>query len=151
VAAIALHAGSWSILQITEHVAFVERAMLTRLRESEQNLNPPNRERDDVILRTALDRSRQLQAPERAHPTGRYGTLLEARAAVKQGREESIAFIKSYPEDLRTRWVKHPLTELDGYQLVMLMSNHLLRHIGQIEEIEKSPAYQAALEQKAAN
>jgi len=150
-AAVSPREGCWSILQITEHLTIVEYSLMKRLREGEINQNPPSLERDDLIYKAALDRSKPRTAPEFAHPTGRFATLADARAELKKRRQESIVFIESNTEDMRKKWVKHPLTEMDGHQLILLMSNHLLRHVSQIEEIKASLAYKNALEQKAAS
>jgi len=136
----------WSILQIAEHVAVVEAGGLERLLERESNPGPPDYALDRYVAAAALDRSKPRIAPERVHPAGRFGTLAEACAELKNRRQETIAFIESNTEDLRTKWVNHPLTDMDGHQLILFLSNHLLRHAAQIEEIKNCPAYKAALE-----
>ena len=149
--AIAPREGCWSMLQITEHLTITEYGMIKRLRESGTNPNPPDRDRDQLIVNAVVDRSNTRNAPEHAHPAGRFTSLSDARAELKKRRLETIAFIESNVEDLRVKWVKHPFTDLDGHQLILLMSNHWVRHIAQIEEIKNSLAYKAALEQKAAS
>jgi uncharacterized damage-inducible protein DinB len=150
-ATVSLREGSWSILQITEHLTLVERGMIKRLRESGGNLNPLDTARDQAILNGTVDRSKPRNAPEHVLPQGRYPSLAEAKAELKQRRQENIAFVESYAGDLRAKWVKHPVGEMDGHQLILLMSSHLLRHVAQVEEIKNSPAYKTALEQKAAS
>ena len=148
---IAPREGGWSILQITEHLTITEYSMMKRLRESGSNPNPPDRDRDQLIVNAAVDRSNTRKAPEHAHPAGSFTSLLDARAELKKRRLETIAFIEANGEDLRAKWVKHPFSDMDGHQLILLMSNHWVRHIAQIEEIKNSPAYKAALGQKAAS
>ena len=142
--AIALREGSWSILQITEHLTITEYGMMKRLRESGANPDPPDRARDQFIVNAAVDRSNTRNAPEHAHPAGRFTSLSDARAELKKRRLETIAFIEANGEDLRAKWVKHPFSDMDGHQLILLMSNHWVRHIAQIEEIKNCQAYKAA-------
>ncbi len=145
-AGVSLHQGCWSILQIAEHVAVVEAGAMKRLSDGENNPNPPDYAKDQFVMSAALDRSIPRTAPERVHPAGRFATLAEACAELKKRRQENIVFIEANTQDLRKKWIHHPLTDMDGHQLMLLLSAHLLRHAAQIEEIKSSPAYKAVLE-----
>jgi len=143
--------GRWSIRQVTEHLALVESGTLKRLREASANANPPDMARDEVVLKAAIDRSTPRNAPERARPTDRFLSLTEARAELHQRRQESVAFVASDSEDMRKKWVNHPLGDMDGHQLVLLLCQHMHRHVSQIDEIKQSAAYHAVSNQKAAS
>jgi|HubBroStandDraft_6_1064221.scaffolds.fasta_scaffold126774_2 uncharacterized damage-inducible protein DinB len=150
-AAVSPAEGCWSIRQVTEHLILVEAGTLKRLREASANANPPDMARDELVLKAAIDRSTPRNAPERARPTDRFLSLTEARSELQQRRQESIAFVASDTEDMRKKWVNHPLGDMDGHQLVLLLCQHMHRHVMQIDEIKQSAAYRAASNQKAAS
>ena len=133
--------GCWSILECAEHVAVAERQMLTmwvKLAAPGQT----DRGVDHRIASGIADRRRKDVAPERSRPTGRYTTLAEAIRDFASNRDNTIAYLESYTEDLRSMTVAHPLVgTIDGYQLFLLMAGHAERHAAQIEEIQGHPAY----------
>ncbi len=159
-AAVSPSEGRWSILQITEHMALAESGVVKRLQGAPANdnpadINPPDiaadHAADQLILTIAVDRSSPRNAPERLYPAGRFQSLSEARTELQRRRRENVAFIASNSEDLRKKWIKHPLREMDGHQLVLLLCQHMHRHISQIDEIKKSAAFRAVSNQKAAS
>ena len=140
--------GSWSILECAEHVAVAERLMLTmwvKLAAPGQT----DRNIDHRIASGIVDRSRKDVAPERSRPTGRYTALADAVRDFASSRDNTIAFLEGYTEDLRSKTVTHPLFGvIDGFQLFLLMAGHAERHAAQIEEIMASPAYPARVRSK---
>ena len=65
--------GSWSILDCVEHMVASERYLLTRLHAAEHADQPFEKSRrEGKIARLAADRSRRIEAPEQAHPKGRF-------------------------------------------------------------------------------
>jgi uncharacterized damage-inducible protein DinB len=129
--------GGWSILECVEHVALAERGMLRMTQKAPDGAQPVDLERDAKILKFGGDRSRKAESPEVALPTGRYATLAEAAGQFRQNREQTIAYVSETTEQaLRKKAVPHPLAGmLDGYQILLLMSVHPERHIGQIAEL----------------
>jgi hypothetical protein len=143
-AAVCPDVGCWSVLQIIEHLGITERGMFGRLETAEANDAAPNLAFDERISQIGRDRSSKRSAPERVHPKGKFTSGREALADFRSARQESIAFIERSNDDLRKKKVHHPLGEMDGHQLFLLMAAHVERHARQIEEAKASPAYQAA-------
>lgn len=136
--------GCWSILDCAEHVAVAERQMLA-LWEKTATPGQGDPANDARVLAIGGDRSQKQKAPERAAPTGRFATLVEAVENFKANRDRTVAFVQQTKENLREKAVVHPLvSKLDGCQLLTLMALHAERHAGQIEEIKAHPALRAA-------
>jgi hypothetical protein len=136
---------AWSIMDCAEHVCLVEELMATSLGKRRPTNASPDLEKDAVIHKIALDRSRKIVAPERLKPTGRYHSLKEAADAFLAARERTLAFVESLGEDLRQSTCWHPLGIFDTHQFVRIMALHPERHAGQIQEIKNGAAYRAAL------
>jgi len=137
--------GAWSIMDCAEHICIAEELMSVSLRKRRPTEAAPDLQRDAVIRKIALDRSRKIVAPDRAKPTGRYKSLAEAANAFRSAREQNIALIESLGEDLRRSTCLHPLGVFDTYQFVRIMALHPERHAAQMEEIKNSAAYLAAI------
>jgi hypothetical protein len=143
-AAVCPDTNCWSILQIAEHLGMTERGMFSRLAVAEAKTTEPDYAMDQKISHIGRDRSGKRNAPERAHPTGKFASIKDALANFQRARQETIDFLQNSTEDLRKKKVIHPLAEMDGHQLFLLMSAHAERHAAQVEEVKKSPAYLAS-------
>jgi hypothetical protein len=148
-AAVCPDASCWSILQIAEHLGITERGMFGRLGVAEANAEEPNLAFDETITHIGRDRSSKRNAPQRVHPTGKFASITAALDHFRQARRETIDFVEQNTEDLRKKKVIHPIGEMDGHQLFLLMSAHAERHAKQVEEVKVSPAYQAAQQRRA--
>jgi hypothetical protein len=143
-AGVKLNDGSWSILQVAEHVATVEHRMLRGIQMAQQKTSALDFERDAKIASAVRNRENKLNAPEMVVPKGRWFTLAECAEAFRQSRTNTIEFVRT-AENLRGRSFPHPLLgEIDGCQALLVMASHAERHVGQIEEIKQSAAYKAA-------
>src|ERR1700761_7913841 len=72
----------WSILDCVEHVVITEGYLLSRLQAATLTDQPFEKwRRETKIAGLASDRTRRIEAPEQAHPHGRYRTLNDALAA----------------------------------------------------------------------
>jgi uncharacterized damage-inducible protein DinB len=74
--------GGWSALECVEHIATVEALSLRRL--TTQSVEVPqelSREREPVLYARIATRRQKVEAPEIAHPKGRYTTVGEAVGA----------------------------------------------------------------------
>ena len=136
---------AWSIMDCAEHVCLVEELMAISLEKRKPTKAAPDLEKDTVIHKIALDRSRKIAAPERAKPTGRYPGLKEAADDFLASRERNIAFLESLGEDLRQSTCLHPLGIFDTHQFVRIMAWHPQRHADQIQDIKNGAAYRAAM------
>ena len=137
--------GCWSVLQIAEHVAAAEHGMFRAIELSTDKSTPPDYAADPKIAADAANRENKFQAPERAHPKGRWKTLAECTEAFKQARLRTIDFAKT-AEGLRGKLIQHPLFgPVDAHQCLLIMAGHAERHALQIEEIKQGAAYVAAV------
>jgi DinB superfamily len=143
--------GCWSVLGVVEHITLSDRGMWKRYLNAGPNAGSINLNADKSIQEVGRDRNLKLQAPDHVHPAGRFASLAEGLREYRQTRAEIAAFIEGSSEDFRRKLVQHPVAEMDGHQLFLLIAAHSDRHAMQIEEIKKSSAYRAALNQKAAS
>jgi uncharacterized damage-inducible protein DinB len=123
----------WSVLDCAEHVATAERGLLAGFRKAAPADGTGVSELEAKILAQGANRSRRVEAPERARPSGRFGSLAEAVTAFQHAREETIRFVESCTTDLRACTVPHPLRgQVTGYECLLLIVMHPIRHAGQI-------------------
>jgi hypothetical protein len=137
----------WSIAECAEHIALSE----DFIREIVENkiLTAPARSEavtdlkalDEKVRKMIVDRSFKAKAPEPLAPTRRFATPEAALAKFQEGRNKTIALAKSR-QDLREHAVPHPaLKELDGYQWLLYLSGHTMRHTAQIQEVKAHPGF----------
>src|SRR5260370_39124290 len=136
--------GQWSILDTVEHLTVAETTMLRRLKDPRfpRSADAPNRE--EAFVRGVADRSRKMESPEGACPTGRFANLEEAAAQFQAARLSTIVFVEQSNENLRATGVRHPhpaVGEVSTFEMVIIMAKHAERHALQIEEIKNSPAF----------
>jgi uncharacterized damage-inducible protein DinB len=135
----------WSIEECVEHVVLVEAGLLMRLtQESTPAEHVERPERQAELRKLGFERTDKRQAPERARPTGRFGSLTKALEQFAANREKTIDYLRDCTEDLHARTVVHPIGVMTCHELVVLMGAHTLRHLGQIREIQSTPGYPSA-------
>jgi hypothetical protein len=143
--------GGWSVLQVVEHLTLADQGMWKRYQNAGPNDGPIRLEADKFIYEVGLDRSSKRNAPEHVLPAGRFASLAEALGEYRKTRAELAAFVENSNDDFRRKLVQHPVAEMDGHQLFLLIAAHSDRHVMQIEAIKSSAAYQAASQQKVAS
>jgi hypothetical protein len=95
-----------------------------------------NSRRERAIVERGADRRRKIEAPDVAIPGGRFLTLQEALQAFAESRARTIGFVENRNDDLRMLLTDHPVVgRVNGYETVLLIAVHPLRHARQIEEI----------------
>jgi hypothetical protein len=126
----------WSALEVLEHLTIVEDRFLGRVAEGEQFETPQvDHEKEGKLTGMILDRSTRVQAPEAVQPTGKFKTLVEALAAFDAARERTQHVVRTRGDELYSVKVTHPrFGELNGVELLHLMSGHARRHADQIRE-----------------
>ena len=132
--------GRWSALECVEHLALVEDYLFAQIAASKPSEAPVgSRLRENNILKRGADRTRTLEAPEVAWPTGRFPTLATALAAFTTNRDRTIAYVQSLQEDPRLRTAHHPLIgDVNCYETLLIMAVHPHRHTSQIQEIRSA-------------
>jgi hypothetical protein len=134
----------WSIEECVEHIALVENGLLVRLtQEATPSEHVERPERQAELHKLGWDRSGKRSAPERARPSGRFGSVSKALAEFVLNRAKTIAYLRDCQHDLHARTVVHPIGAMTCHELVVLMSAHTLRHLDQIREVQATPGYPA--------
>ncbi len=146
--------GRWSIAEIVEHLArleelFVGRIML-RLIDAPAGSADRDREETDALVRSvASDRSARVvlpgrvslaDAPSQIAPRGEWGPE-ESMRCFRDGRTRTADFLRT-SSAVRGHVVEHPaLGALDGYQWVLFLAAHSVRHTKQILEVKAEPGF----------
>jgi len=129
---------SWSVLECVEHMIESERYLLTRLHAAELADEPFEKSRrEEKIARLAADRTRRIDAPEQAHPKGKFESLSQALAAFDATRAEVVRWVENCPGDPRRMMTDHPLIvgPVTCAETLVMIAAHPARHAKQIEEI----------------
>jgi hypothetical protein len=128
--------GRWSVLECVEHLCLVEDYLFVQIATSTPSETPVgSRLRENNILKRGADRTRALEAPEVARPSGRFPTLAEALRAFAFSRDRTIAYVQNVVEDPRMRTAHHPLIgDVNCYETLLIMAVHPHRHVAQIRE-----------------
>jgi len=130
---------AWSILECVEHMIQSERYLLTRLHAADLAEKPFEKSRrEQKIARLAADRTRRIEAPEQAHPKGRFDTLGEALLAFDETRAQVVRWVENCAGDPRRLMTDHPLIlgPVTCAETLIMIAAHPARHAQQIEEIK---------------
>lgn len=129
---------AWSILECVEHMIESEQYLLTRLHAAEPSEQPFEKSRrEEKIARLAADRTRRIEAPEQAHPKGKFESLSQALAAFDETRAEVVRWVQDCAGDPRRMMTDHPLIvgPVTCAETLVMIAAHPARHAKQIEEI----------------
>jgi hypothetical protein len=82
---------------------------------------------------------RRIEAPEQAHPKGRFATLSEALAAFDATRAEVERWVQNCTGDPRCMMTDHPLIvgPVTCAETLIMIAAHPARHAKQILEIRE--------------
>jgi uncharacterized damage-inducible protein DinB len=133
----------WSIAEIVAHLVIIEgriHALIGRMGEAPEP--PPEwnqAEMDARILREVPDRSAKVQAPAVLCPTEAWSRT-EALERFFKTREQTIQLLSG--PSLRGHVLPHPIMGFwDGYQWLVAVGAHGMRHTGQILEVKSAPNF----------
>lgn len=139
----------WSVAEVAEHLAAAEgflmnlitgQVMVAPARAAEVNLG----ELDEMVLTGVADRTNKVQAPEPLAPSNRFGSVESSRSVFVEGRAGTVAYLQN-TKGLRDHAIDSPLgAQLDGYQWLLFISAHTVRHTKQIEEVKAHPDFPKA-------
>jgi hypothetical protein len=135
----------WSIAECAEHIVLSEGLLRDLVQNKVLAAPAPQpgspKASDDDVLKMITDRSTKAKAPEQLKPSGQFTGPEVARQKFLESREKTIAFAKSRT-DLREHAVPHQvLKQMDGYQWLLYLSGHSMRHTAQIQEVKANPKY----------
>ncbi len=132
----------WSIGECAEHLVTTEDALFNLA--AKQMLKAPVRAGarkgqadDERVIARIVDRSNKAKAPEMLVPSGKYDGPEAIEKAFNERRDRSVEFVKTTAEDLRGR----AMNGMDGYQYLVMMSGHTLRHTAQLNEVKTAAQY----------
>lgn len=138
----------WSVAQVAEHVATVDRGTAALLTTRFDTMTPADYtpeqrgKKDAQVLAVVTDRSFKIEAPAMVAPKGRYATRAEAEAALMANRDAIGEAVTARGDTLRTRTFPHPaLGALDGLQWVLMSIQHARRHLLQVQELRAHPDF----------
>lgn len=140
----------WSIKECVYHLALSE----TNLWGWSQGLmaapaNPDKRAMikitDEQLLAGIEDRTNKVKTTENFEPkNAKWASVPDAMNFLKEERKKHIEFMKESSDDFRNHvTLESPLGPIDAYQVILLMSQHTVRHSKQIEEVKASAGYPA--------
>jgi hypothetical protein len=133
----------WSVAEVAEHIAISEETLLKLV--SQQIMKSPAapekkevaKGREEMLRKALVNRGVKVQAPEMLKPTNRWATRDELVKAFNASRGQTIEYIKTTQEDLRSHFGPHPVfKDLDAYQWLILIAGHSQRHTLQILEVK---------------
>ncbi len=132
---------SWSITDVTEHLAIAEPQYWQRVQDSMKQ--PATTEKleatDAAILWYGIDRTNRQKTGEARVPHGTFKTAADALAAFRKLRSTMLDYAQSTSEDLRSRKLLEG--NMDVYQWFLMISTHSQRHILQIREVKAHSGY----------
>ena len=132
---------SWSITDVTEHLAIAEPQYWQRVQDSMKQ--PATTEKleatDAAILWYGIDRTNRQKTGEARVPHGTFKTAADALAAFRKLRSTMRDYAQSTSEDLRSRKLLEG--NMDVYQWFVMISTHSQRHILQIREVKAHSGY----------
>jgi hypothetical protein len=139
----------WSVLEIAEHLLFIEagvpRMVLPKLLRTEAVEIDWEAERlKEAALWEAVAFGGKAEAPPPTRPVGACADGPEACRKLGELRAAMIGYVETTRDALRAHRLAHPLFgPLDGYQWVMMLGAHHLRHNRQVERTIASSFRQA--------
>ncbi|HLH38892.1 MAG TPA: DinB family protein [Bryobacteraceae bacterium] len=140
----------WSIVEIFEHIAFVQEIVARRVEEELPNAPPAGERNNEEIDRIAIlevpVRLQKYPAPEFAHPKG-----IEPAEALDRFQKSGARIAKLLASaNLRAGVLDCPplkalskgkYTTADGYQWLLFALAHTDRHTKQILEVRANPGF----------
>ena len=140
----------WSIAEVLEHLVVWESFMLEAVRSALDTPAAPEKRasvagKDALALGLSTSRDKPLKSREAARPTGRWTDVGEMLAEFQARRAQTLEFAERTQADLRSHFFAHvAFGDLDCYQWLVVMGQHTLRHVEQVEEIKRDGGYPMA-------
>jgi hypothetical protein len=95
---------------------------------------------EERIIEQMTDRRHRFKTLPMLEPTGKFLYVEEALQHFTSKRKDFISYALRTKDNLKDHFVTHPVTgRISLYQLLILQSAHLQRHVLQIEAIKAHP------------
>jgi hypothetical protein len=142
----------WSVGECAEHVVISEADLFANIRKAlaapaEPMWEKLTNNKTAMIEYAMAPRLGRVQAPEKLVPTGKL-TLAEVRERFLRQREEITKFARDTTDPIKEHVLAHPFPifdPLNGYQWLIYIPLHTMRHDKQIAEVKGTAGYPAAL------
>jgi uncharacterized damage-inducible protein DinB len=133
--------GSWSILEVIEHLVVVGPIYWNDLQNAVQAPASVRAltSRDAYILWYGIDRTNRETAIASETPKGQLHDLQAGLNAYRKAHAQLLQYVRTTKDDLRSHVVNRQ--GCDAYQWALLISTHEQRHILQIREIKADPKF----------
>jgi DinB superfamily len=141
--------GRWSIAEVIEHCIVFEEFIRGRIVETLEGAAEPEKmagaaAKEGLVMRLAESRGTKFVAREVTRPVGRWMDTEEMVAELRKTRARTLAFVEGVQGDLRGHFFPHiAFGDLDCYQWLVVLGQHSMRHVLQIEEIKAAAGYPA--------
>jgi len=141
----------WSILELAEHVAISDEALLGLIRGALKRPAQPElmeqvQANDHRYRREFRPHPKGVnKAPDSLCPHSRFATLAEASTEFLKQREGTIAYAQTTQDPLRGHMSPHHVFgAMDAYQWLVACALHVESHTHQIQELKQHPDYPRA-------
>ena len=129
----------WSVLECMEHIVIVEERFMGWIMSGREIMPDSNFEKETRLSNMVVDRSFKAIAPEAARPDGRFQTIEEAVEAFNAARDRTARMVEERGAELYKVGVTHPrFGDMNGVELVHILTGHAKRHAAQIREVRES-------------
>lgn len=125
----------WSVLEIMEHLAVVERGVHKAVSAAAgADATELRTRRLDPIVAGLATNPRKISSPEMAHPTGRFENVAEALRVFRERRNITLDLARALDVDWDAHHFPHPVFgDFDVGQWFLMAATHGERHALQIE------------------
>ncbi len=138
----------WSVAEVAEHILLAEGALFAMMEKALAAAPNPDWQastagKTEFLERVMVDRSRKAQAPESVQPRSSLPPA-EVLARFEQARAKTLKFAEDTPLPLKAHTADHPFpvfNTLNGYQWLIYIPLHNLRHNQQIAEGKASAGF----------
>jgi hypothetical protein len=140
----------WSIAENIEHLVVFEGFIRGMVAKAMAGQVEPEKKADvgakePLVFGVADGRSNKLIARDAVRPVGRWTDGAELMAELRRTRAETLAFAAETEADLRGHFFPHiAFGDLDCYQWLVVLGQHSVRHVFQIEEIKAHVGFPAS-------
>ncbi len=136
----------WSAGQVSEHILKSEALLFSTVdRALASPVNPDwaaqTESKTELMEKGVLNREQKFKAPEPLQPSGNL-TRAEFISQFKEARAKTIKYAEETSQPLKEHTMDHPaLKTLNGYQWLILIPLHNMRHNLQINEVKADAAF----------
>jgi hypothetical protein len=138
----------WSIAEVAEHIMMAEGLLFSAVERALANQPNPEWEtktkgKTEFLEKIMVNRQGKAQAPESIVPTGKLSRA-ELIAKLKESRAKTMKFAEETQLPLKAHTLDHPFPifgTLNGYQWLIYIPLHNIRHNLQIAEVKAAPNF----------